>query len=159
MNNNKSGKFFVGSLVTFLVIFGIVLVILSNMRDIGKNVTAPESMEPEVVEDRIKPVAEVEIGEPPQVVAPAVEADTDSTGGAGQNIVTTVCAACHGAGLMGSPKLGNADDWAPRIDKGIDTLHDHAINGFNMMPARGGNPNLTDEEVMAAVDYMVSQAQ
>lgn len=159
MNNNKSGKFFVGSLVTFLVLFGIVLVILSNMRDIGKNVTAPESMEPEVVEDRIKPVAEVEIGEPPQVVAPAVEADTDSTGGAGQNIVTTVCAACHGAGLMGSPKLGNADDWAPRIDKGIDTLHDHAINGFNMMPARGGNPNLTDEEVMAAVDYMVSQAQ
>lgn len=159
MNNNKSGKFFVGSLVTFLVIFGIVLVILSNMRDIGKNVTAPESMEPEVVEDRIKPVAEVEVGEPPQVVAPAVEADTDSTGGAGQNIVTTVCAACHGAGLMGSPKLGNADDWAPRIDKGIDTLHDHAINGFNMMPARGGNPNLTDEEVMAAVDYMVSQAQ
>lgn len=159
MNNNKSGKFFVGSLVTFLVIFGIVLVILSNMRDIGKNVTAPESMEPEVVEDRIKPVAEVEIGEPPQVVAPAVEADTDSTGGAGQNIVTTVCAACHGAGLMGSPKLGNADDWAPRIEKGIDTLHDHAINGFNMMPARGGNPNLTDEEVMAAVDYMVSQAQ
>lgn len=159
MNNNKSGKFFVGSLVTFLVLFGIVLVILSNMRDIGKNVTAPESMEPEVVEDRIKPVAEVEVGEPPQVVAPAVEADTDSTGGAGQNIVTTVCAACHGAGLMGSPKLGNADDWAPRIDKGIDTLHDHAINGFNMMPARGGNPNLTDEEVMAAVDYMVSQAQ
>lgn len=159
MNNNKSGKFFVGSLVTFLVLFGIVLVILSNMRDIGKNVTAPESMEPEVVEDRIKPVAEVEIGEPPQVVAPAVEADTDSTGGAGQNIVTTVCAACHGAGLMGSPKIGNADDWAPRIDKGIDTLHDHAINGFNMMPARGGNPNLTDEEVMAAVDYMVSQAQ
>jgi cytochrome c5 len=60
---------------------------------------------------------------------------------------------------MSAPRLGNASDWAPRIEKGMDTLHDHAINGFNMMPAKGGRADLSDEDIMAAVDYMVSQAQ
>lgn len=159
MNSNKSGKFFVGSIVSILVLIGLALIILNSMLDIGKNVTEPASMEPEDVKERIKPVAEVTVGEPPKVEAPAAEADSDSEGGVGEKIVSQVCSACHGAGLMGSPKIGNAGDWGPRIDKGIDTLHDHALNGFNMMPARGGNPDLTDEEVKAAVDYMVSQAK
>ncbi|RLA11389.1 MAG: cytochrome c5 family protein, partial [Gammaproteobacteria bacterium] len=66
---------------------------------------------------------------------------------------------CHSTGMMNSPKLGNATDWAPRIEKGMDTLYSNAINGLNMMPARGGNPNLSDDEVKAAVDYMLSEAQ
>lgn len=159
MNNHKSGKFFVGSIVAFLVLFGIALLILSNMRGVAKDVTAPASMEPEVVEERIQPIAEVNIGEPPAVEAPPAETETASAGGPGEQIVTSVCAACHGTGLMQSPKLGDAADWAPRIEKGIETLYDHAINGFNMMPAKGGRADLTDEEVKAAVDHMVSQAQ
>jgi cytochrome c5 len=58
--------------------------------------------------------------------------------------------------MMSSPKLGSAGDWAPRIEQGMDTLYKHAINGLNMMPARGGRPSLTDDEVKAAVDHMVS---
>lgn len=160
MNNNKSGKFLVGSIVIFLVLFGVALMVLNNMKDVAKNVTAPASMEPDVVEERIKPVAEVEVGEPPAVEAPPAETtDTASTGGPGEQIVSSVCAACHAAGLMQSPKLGSADDWAPRIEKGIETLYDHAINGFKAMPARGGKPDLSDEDVKAAVDFMVSEAQ
>lgn len=159
MNNNKSGKFFVGSIVTFLVLFGIILLILNNMKDVAKNVTAPASMDAEAVQERIQPVAEVNIGEPPVIEAPAVETDSASAGGPGEQIVTSVCAACHAAGLMQSPKLGSGDDWAPRIEKGIETLYDHAINGFNMMPAKGGRADLSDEDVKAAVDYMVSQVQ
>jgi cytochrome c5 len=70
--------------------------------------------------------------------------------------VTQVCSVCHGSGMMSSPKLGSAGDWAPRIEQGMDTLYKHAINGLNMMPARGGRPSLTDDEVKAAVDHMVS---
>lgn len=159
MNKNKSGTFLVGSLVTFAILFGIVLLILDSMEDVAKNATPPASMEPEVVQERIEPVAEVTVGEPPAVEAPPAETDTASSGGVGEQIVSSVCASCHAAGLMQSPKLGSADDWAPRIDKGIETLYDHAINGFNMMPAKGGRADLTDEEVKAAVDYMVAEFQ
>lgn len=159
MNNNKSGKFFVGSLVIFLVLFGVALMVLSNMQNVAKNVTAPASMEADVVAERIKPVAEVNVGEPPVVEAPAVDAAEDTAGGAGEQIVTSVCAACHASGLMQSPKLGSADDWAPRIEKGIETLYDHAINGFNMMPAKGGRADLSDDDIKAAVDFMVSNAK
>lgn len=159
MNNNKSGKFFVGSLVVFLVLFGVVLMVLSNMQNVAKNVTAPASMDADAIAERIKPVAEVNVGEPPVVEAPAAVPVEDTAGGPGEQIVTAVCAACHASGLMQSPKLGNADDWAPRIEKGIETLYSHAINGFNMMPAKGGRADLSDDEIKAAVDYMVAGAQ
>ncbi len=74
----------------------------------------------------------------------------------GKKVVDTFCASCHSIGLLGAPKLGNANDWQPRIEKGIDKVYSNAMNGFNAMPARGGNPKLTDDEIKAAVDYMVA---
>jgi len=158
MTSNKSGKFFVGSLITFAILFGLIQIILSNSKDAGKHVTAPESMEAEAVEERIKPVAEVTVGEPPVIEAPAVET-TEVAAGPGAQIVTQVCSACHAAGLMQSPKLGNADDWAPRIEKGIQVLYQSAINGLNMMPAKGGRADLSDDDIKAAVDHMLQQVQ
>lgn len=75
------------------------------------------------------------------------------------NIVNNTCALCHKTGMMNAPKLGNASDWAPSIAKGVNTLYSNAINGFNMMPARGGNADLSDGDIKAAVDYMLSGAQ
>jgi cytochrome c5 len=160
MQTQNTGKFFVGSLVVFFILYLVVQGILANVGDTIK-ATTTESMAAEDVADRIKPVAEVTIGEEPVAVpAPAAEETTEvAAGGAGEAVVTKVCAMCHSTGMMSSPKLGSADDWAPRIDKGIDTLYNHALNGFNMMPARGGNPGLSDDEVKAAVDYMVSIAK
>lgn len=155
MDTQKTGKFFVGSIVTFLIIFGVIKIILSTMLDIEKQVVTPESMAAEDVAERIKPVAQAYIGEAPVVVAPAVE---ESVGG-GEQIVTQVCSMCHSSGMMSSPKLGSQEDWAPRIEKGVDTLYSNAINGINMMPARGGSPTLSDDDVKAAVDYMLSQAK
>ena len=64
--------------------------------------------------------------------------------------------------LPGAPMLGDAADWGPRIAQGKDTLYKHALEGFTgakgMMPAKGGNAALTDEEVKSVVDYMVSKA-
>ena len=160
MQTQNTGKFFVGSLVVFFILYLVVQAVLSNVGDTIKSAT-PESMAAEDVVARIKPVAEVTVGEEPIAApsAPIEETTTAAAGGAGEATVTKVCAVCHSTGMMESPKLGSADDWAPRIEKGIDTLYKHAINGFNMMPARGGNPGLSDDEVKAAVDYMVSSAQ
>lgn len=75
----------------------------------------------------------------------------------GKAVYNAVCQTCHGAGLLGSPMLGDAGAWGPRISKGKDTLYTHAINGFNAMPAKGG-ADIPDEEVQNAVDYMVDEA-
>jgi cytochrome c5 len=154
MVTQKSGKFFVGSIVTFIIIFGIIKIILLISLDVEKKAVTPESMTAEDVAERIKPVAQAYIGEAPvvAVVAAVVE---ESVGG-GEQLVTQVCSMCHGSGMMNSPKLGNKSDWAPRIEKGVETLYNNAINGLNMMPARGGRPDLSDDEIKSAVDYMVS---
>ncbi len=154
MVTQKSGKFFVGSIVTFLIIFGVIKIVLLTSQDAGKQAVTPESMVAEDVAERIKPVAQTYIGESPVAVAAVVEAE-ESVGG-GQQLVTQVCSMCHDSGLMSSPKLGNKADWAPRIEQGVDTLYNNAINGLNMMPARGGRPDLSDDDIKSAVDHMLS---
>ncbi len=75
----------------------------------------------------------------------------------GAAVYNAVCQTCHASGLLGSPILGDAGAWGPRIAKGTETLYTHAINGFNAMPAKGG-ADIPDEEVQNAVDYMVGAA-
>lgn len=73
------------------------------------------------------------------------------------------CFACHASGVSGAPKLGDKAAWAPRIAQGMDTLTKHALEGFQgktgVMPPKGGFTNLSDEEVVAAIEYMVSQGK
>lgn len=76
----------------------------------------------------------------------------------GEKVYTATCLACHGAGVLGAPKFADKAVWQPRIAKGVDVLRTNAINGLNMMPPRGGNAALKDEEMNAAVDYMISKA-
>jgi len=75
---------------------------------------------------------------------------------AGINTYAKNCYVCHDTGAAGSPKLGDATAWSERLAKGQDALYDSAINGVNTMPARGGNSALSDEDIQAAVDYMIS---
>jgi cytochrome c5 len=81
----------------------------------------------------------------------------------GKSTFGKVCAMCHAAGVAGAPKPGDKADWGPRIAQGEETLYKHALEGFTgakgMMPARGGGAALKDEEVKAAVDYMVAQSR
>ena len=81
----------------------------------------------------------------------------------GQKVYQSACIACHGAGVAGAPMVGNAAAWAARIAAGSDSLYANAINGLvgssGVMPAKGGNSSLSDAEVKAAVDHMVSQSQ
>jgi len=66
------------------------------------------------------------------------------------------CKVCHGVGLAGAPIAGNQKAWAKRLARGKESMYGHALKGWGDMPARGGNTDLTDEEVKLAVDYMVS---
>ena len=82
-----------------------------------------------------------------------------AAGGAdGKKVYEANCQAGHGGAVPGVPHVGKKEDWAPRIKQGKDTLHKHALEGFNAMPAKGGNGSLSDDEVKAAVDYMANQS-
>ncbi len=84
-----------------------------------------------------------------------------STAGAadGKAVYNQTCMVCHAAGVANAPKLGDKAAWKDRIAKGMDTLYTHSLKGFNAMPPKGGNMSLSDADVKAAVDYMVSQAK
>ncbi len=82
-----------------------------------------------------------------------------ATVGPGEGLYNSVCQACHVAGVAGAPKTGDAAAWAPRISNGKDYLYNSVINGKNMMPARGGATNASDDDIKAAVDFMLSKVQ
>lgn len=99
---------------------------------------------------------------PAAVVAPpAAPVVAENT--VGKSTYGKVCAMCHAAGVAGAPKPGDKAEWAPRIAQGMDLLNKHAIEGFTgakgQMPARGASTTLTDDEVKAAVAYMVDQSK
>ncbi|MBI5753437.1 MAG: cytochrome c5 family protein [Hydrogenophilales bacterium] len=76
----------------------------------------------------------------------------------GKDVYNASCAACHASGAAGAPKLGDKAAWGPRVKAGADALYDASLKGKGAMPAKGGNAGLSDADVKAAVDYMVSQA-
>ena len=75
----------------------------------------------------------------------------------------SVCATCHAAGIGGAPKFGDKAAWAPRLGQGVVTLKSHALAGYQgkagVMPAKGGRPDLADQSVANAVDYLVAAAK
>jgi len=115
-------------------------------------------------------VAEVAPAEATPVISPAVEekavaapivvaaaaAPTKAAGKSGEEVYKSACLMCHAAGLMAAPKFGDKEQWSPRIAQGYDTLVTHAVKGIRNMPAKGGNPGLSDDEVAGAVKYMAN---
>jgi len=171
---------------TFMLVLGI-LVLVSVGIYVLASAMAARTQEAQIkrdpafqqrIEERIKPVVQVAIAgqdntglRDPGGAAPApAPAGTESTSAApstadldGEGVYQQACTACHGAGIAGAPKTGDADAWGPRLDKGMDTLVTHAIEGFQgdagYMPPRGGNSSLSDEQVRDAVQYMADQVQ
>jgi cytochrome c5 len=100
----------------------------------------------------------------PEAAAPAAEAPAVADAGAkGKEVYDGVCFVCHTPGAAGAPKLGDAAEWGKRAAQGNDVLYDHAINGYmgqaGMMPPKGGRPDISDDDVKAAVDYMVNNSK
>ena len=173
MTDRAFWKSFSG-LVAALVALAIVLFIVAQIIGGKPAKTVEATADAKSVAERIKPVGELTVGMAPaeKVAVASSNAVMDTiipsanAAGAedkGKKLYDTSCMACHAAGVAGAPKFGDKAAWAPRIAQGMDTLHTHAIKGFQgkagMMPPKGGNMGAKDEDVMAAVDYMVNAAK
>src|SRR3989338_7053078 len=94
------------------------------------------------------------------VAVPATAATPDLA--TGEKVYKGTCSICHKSGLKGAPRLGKKQDWEARLAQGKEVLYDRAINGYigkkGSMPSRGSNSRLSEDEVKAAVDYMVVHA-
>lgn len=148
-------------LAAFIVpIVGIVM--LAMLVTGGKNVdpagsTAKES---EMIAERLRPVGQLWIagGTPPRGAAPVAAVAAVKVEKGGEEIYKQVCAACHTTGALNAPKLGDKAGWSKLIAEGHDSLTKTAISGIRQMPARGGNPALSDTEVRRAVAYLANSA-
>jgi cytochrome c5 len=109
-------------------------------------------VEEKVAEADVKPVAEVKVAQ----VTPEKTGDSGSI--SGEKIAQKNCALCHSSGMMNSPKIGDKEQWAPRIAQGKEMLVNNAIKGIGVMPAKGGNTSLSDAEVAAAVVWMANSS-
>ncbi|HDR9588536.1 TPA: cytochrome c5 family protein [Burkholderia stabilis] len=92
-------------------------------------------------------------GEKPAAAPASADAAT-----AGKALYTSTCQACHAAGVLGAPKFGSKEDWAPRLKDSMDTVYNYALHGKGAMPPKGGS-SASDADVKAAVDYMVNSAK
>ena len=135
---------------TVMVAAAILAALLSGC---GDKKSEPTAAAPAAAE---APAAAPGAAAPVAAAAPAAENEL------GKSVFNKTCALCHAAGVGGAPKPGDKADWGPRIAQGKETLYKHAMEGFTgakgMMPARGGSPALTDDEMKAAVDYMADKS-
>lgn len=160
--------------ITGLALFAVLIIFFAIGMD-GQVADSENPSKETARLERIQPVFGVYVGEEGRAAAQAAmaeaEADPEAASGAaetqqaalggtmdGEAIYNDACQACHLAGAAGAPQLV-AEQWTERLDKGMETLVDHAINGFNAMPAKGGRMDLSDEQVRASVEYMVDQVE
>jgi cytochrome c5 len=158
---------------TFMLVLGILIGITGLLYVLARVVSANTQekhvlIDPAVkaaVAERIQPVGKVAMtGKDNSALAPAKkEAAAPAADLGGEEVYNMACIACHGAGVAGAPKFGDAAAWAPRVAKGADTLHNNAIKGFQgqagFMPPKGGRVDLSDKSIVNAVDFMVSKAK
>lgn len=131
-------------------------------------VMPPKGGRPDLSDDEVKAAVDYMVvksgGEAGAGPAAPEVGEATAAAGRGQDVYQSACFICHDGAMPGAPKTGDSGDWAPRIAQGMETLYDHAINGFvgdsgMLMPARGGRDDLSDDEVRAAVDYMVDASR
>lgn len=151
-------KTFSGLIAALVALTVVIFVVAQLVSGSAKTKTAQNNDE---IAARIKPVGELAMAGASAVANSVIP--TASAAGKGESTYNGLCAACHAAGVAGAPKTGDKANWGPRIAQGKETLYTHAIKGFQgkagMMPAKGGNPALSDADVKAAVDFMVSKVQ
>ncbi|MEE9310606.1 MAG: c-type cytochrome [Cocleimonas sp.] len=140
-------------LVSLLAIVAVVYVLLSNLISTYKrNSIKGEIDNTQLImttEENLKPIGVSSTSD-----APAVSA----AGRGGKEIYDAVCTSCHATGVLDSPKLGDNAAWAARAKDGLAAMLTTATNGKGAMPAKGGDPSLTDSEIKAVVLYMTKES-
>ena len=168
---NRDQKFFDRYSLVLGVLGAIALAILvfaMKLSDMTQDVYTRDGDEYQAaLAERIRPFGDVYLpGEEQEASAPTVKTAAEpapvATVMSGPQVYNNACIACHSTGVGGAPMVGDADAWAPRIAQGMDTLNEHAINGFTgsagFMPAKGARLDLSDAEIHNAVGYMVAES-
>lgn len=158
-------------LITFLICLAVALIALGSYI-YSRHPAEENPAKARATDLRLLPVGGVYAGDTGRAAIAAAEAAakaaataTVAYGGTtdGKTIYGNLCHACHDTGAGGSPTLTDKAHWAPRLAQGEETLLKHAIEGFTgsagMMPAKGGNPALSDEQVKATVEWMITQVK
>jgi cytochrome c5 len=158
-------------LIVFLIAVAAVLIVLA-MYIYGKHPPEGNPNAQKVLAERIAPVGGVYAGDTGRAAMQAAQeaaakaaAAQVAYGGStdGKTIYGNLCHSCHDTGAGGAPKVSDKAAWAPRLAEGIDVLIKHATEGFTgkagLMPARGGNPALNDEQVKATVEWIATQVK
>jgi cytochrome c5 len=159
---------------TFMLVIGILMGVAVGLFFLARLIAIDTQGtyvlgDPEVqaaIAERIRPIGEValisdvEAEAAAPAAAPPVPVETTLSG---PQVYNAACYLCHSPpGVGGAPVLGDMQAWAPRAEQDLDVLIDHAINGYmgeaGFMPAKGGRVDLSDEEVVSAVEYMLEQA-
>ena len=130
----------------------------------AKPAVTAEAAKPAVTAEAAKPAVTAEATKPqapkPQAKTEKAEAKPAAAAAAnGKAVYDKICFACHAQSVAGSPRLGDREAWAPRIKQGADVLLQSVIKGKGAMPPKAGNPALTDAEIWAAVEFMISQSK
>jgi cytochrome c5 len=156
VNQEQHDKSFVG---TFLVVLGFLGAFTATIWFIAHAIGKHEPTDEETaarVGERIKPLGQVATDASQLLAAaPAAPARAPMSG---SDVVAKVCATCPGTGVLNAPKIGDKAGWAQRKAAGMAALIKNSIDGKNQMPARGGDPSLSDDEVKAAVEHMLKQS-
>lgn len=126
--------------------------------------TASAAVDESSIRDRLKPVGQVSVegeiaSEATADAMPSVEMPAAAASRSGEDIYQTSCVACHGSGVLQAPKLGDAAAWNERLAKGMEAVVANAINGINAMPPRGTCGGCSDEDIAAAIQYMVDNSK
>ena len=159
MTDGQFYKIF-GILTLGIIIIGIIIAILANV--FASYSFHPSNQYKTEIENseqiRTEPEGKINLASNPTIKqeAPIVVASSGPI--SGKDINNNVCMSCHTSGAAGAPMIGNSSQWTDRLSKGKDTLYANAINGIGVMPAKGGLSSLTDEEVRAAVDYLLDES-
>ncbi len=135
-----------GLIAPGLTIFMIVMLFLGIQKNMGQ--PDPTPVADKVVRERIQSFGQ----------SLAVDPNVPKVELSGEQIYNEICSGCHASGALGSPKFKEKADWGKRNAQGYEVLLSHALKGFNKMPARGGDPDLSDLEVARGIVYMTNAA-
>jgi|TARA_R110002095_G_scaffold65682_2_gene55423 cytochrome c5 len=144
------------------VLAGIAILISIVATSLIDDSSTSTAWQEKKVLDRIKPLGVVATtAEEAKKATPKLEAAPVVASGpmSAEQVYNTACLACHSTGVAGAPKTGDLAAWAPRIAQGEDVLFEHATKGFKGMPPRGGSSQLSDDEVKAAIGFMLAKSQ
>lgn len=141
--------------IGILVIFAVVAVLIARLLSVKTPSSTDDSesdgfaqMQLASIDERIAPVGQVVTGK--IATGPVIRS--------GKEIVESTCNSCHNTGVLGAPKMGDTADWGTRFSQGMETIMTNAIDGIGGMPARGGDSNLSDENLKKAVVYMLEES-